>query len=278
MQRFGISTHLYHGERLRREHLLEIADAGFESVELFATESHFDYHDAAAIEALAGWLRDAHLQLPSVHAPIVDSLRNDQWGRAYSTATKDPARWDEMMREMRAAMGIATRIPFTHFVVHLGIPLSQNPAPQDNSRDAAIRTIEALHTIARTAGVTLALEVMNNSLSTADALVDLIERDLDGIDAGICMDVGHAFLLGETVDAIEETSGYLITTHLHDNRRRSDDHLVPFDGGIDWAATMMALEKIGYDGALMFEVKGGPKPSDVLKRTVNARRRLESLA
>ena len=44
--RFGISTHLYHDQRLSRDHLAQIAAHGFEAVEVFATRSHFDYHDA----------------------------------------------------------------------------------------------------------------------------------------------------------------------------------------------------------------------------------------
>src|SRR3990170_2418127 len=96
---------------------------------------------------------------------------------------------------------------------------------------------------------------MGNHLSTPSDLVDMLEGHFDETDIGICMDVGHAHLLGDTAEAIETTSEYLITTHIHDNRGDSDDHLVPFQGTVDWAATVMALEKIGYDGVLMYEVK-----------------------
>jgi sugar phosphate isomerase/epimerase len=278
MRRFGISTHLYHGERLTRDHLFEIASYGFQAVEVFATKSHFDYHDVPAIEGLAAWLRDSKLEMPSVHAPIVDSLVNDTWGRVYSTATRDSASWEAMMAEMRAALEIARHIPFQCFVLHLGVPAAQNPDPQDNNRDAVIRSIEHIYHLAQPLGVKLALEVMGNKLSTVDALVDLIENDLDGMDLGICMDVGHAFLLGDTADAIEMASGYVITTHLHDNRRQRDDHLVPFQGAIDWAGTVMAFEKIGYDGVLMFEVKNAETPARVLERSAAARKKLEDLA
>ena len=91
-------------------------------------------------------------------------------------------------------------------------------------------------------------------LDRAD-LVEILERSFEGADLGICMDVGHAHMLGDTAEAIETTSEYLVTTHIHDNRRQSDDHLVPFQGSINWAATIMAFEKIGYDGVLMYEVK-----------------------
>ena len=278
MRRFGVSTHLFHGERLEREHLAAIAGHGFETVELFATRSHFDYHDPRAIETLAGWLAESRLEMASMHAPIVDSLVNDKWGRAYSTATRDRDAWRAAMGEMRAALEVARVIPFSLFVVHLGVPSAQNPEPQDNSRDAAIRSIEEVHRMAEPLGVKLALEVMDNQISTVEALIELIEDDLDGMDLSVCMDVGHAFLLGDVTDAIEAASGYLVTTHLHDNRRQQDEHLLPFDGAIDWAATMMAFEKIGYDGVLMFEAKNTSTAATVLERAVRARRRLESLA
>jgi sugar phosphate isomerase/epimerase len=278
MRRFGVSTHLFHGERLQRDHLTAIAGRGFEAVELFATKSHFDYHDPEAVRVLALWLRDAGLEMPSVHAPIVDSLVNDTWGRVYSTATRDAAPWQDMMAEMTAALEIARHIPFTRFVVHLGVPAAQRPGPHDNNRDAAIRSLEAIHRIAEPLGVTLALEVMDNALSTVDALVDLIEGDLDGMNLGICMDVGHAFLLGDTAEAVETAGGYLLTTHLHDNRRQHDDHLVPFQGAIDWPGTVMAFEKIGYDGVFMFEVKNRQSAATTLEQAARARRRLDTLA
>ena len=87
--RFGISTHLYHDRRLEREHLAQIASYGFEAVELFATRTHFDYHDGAAIAALAQWLSETGLRLNSIHAPITARMTNGQWGESYSNAASD---------------------------------------------------------------------------------------------------------------------------------------------------------------------------------------------
>ncbi len=64
MNRFGISTHLFHEHRLCREHLVHIAAHGFDAIELFATRSHFDYHDERAIAELAEWLADTRLEAP----------------------------------------------------------------------------------------------------------------------------------------------------------------------------------------------------------------------
>ena len=278
MKKFGVSTHLYHGERLQRQHLMDIASRGFETVEVFATRSHVDYHDAAAIQSLARWLDDAAIQLHSVHAPILDSLVNDKRGRAYSTATRDHSAREATLHEMDAALDIARQIPFKFFVLHLGLPLAQQPGPDDNNRQAALKTIEHVYERAQPLGVTLALEVMDNPLSTTPALVDMLEHDLDGLDIGLCMDVGHAHMLGDTADAIETASEYLVTTHIHDNRRQKDDHLVPFEGSINWDATIMELEKIGYDGVLMYEVRNRESAAQVLDRCVRARKTLDSLA
>ena len=121
----------------------------------------------------------------------------------------------------------------------------------------------------------VALEVIPNPLSSASALAQLIEEKLDSRDIGVCLDYGHAHLMGDLGEAIETLSGHLLTTHVHDNRGTRDDHLVPFSGSIDWEAAMMETQKIGYDGALMFEVADTGDPVDVLRRSVKARERLE---
>ena len=277
MKRFGVSTHLYHEERLQKAHLLEIAANGFEAVEVFATRSHFDYHDPVAVRELKEWLAEAGLSLHSMHAPITDAFVNGRVQRNFSTALRDSDGRKATLREMETALNISTTIPFSFFVVHLGVPDAQQPGSDDNHRDAAIRSVEEIHAMAERAGVKVALEVMGNSLSTASDLIEILDRTFEGTDIGICMDVGHAHILGDTAEAIETTSEYLATTHIHDNRGKSDDHLVPFQGSIDWAATIMAFEKIGYDGVLMYEVKAAQGASAVLERAVAARRKLEAL-
>ena len=86
-----MSTHLYHGQRLSRDHLLEIAGFGFETVEVFATRTHFDYHNPAAVADLQQWLAEAGLTLESVHGPINESFAGGRWGRALSVASPDEA-------------------------------------------------------------------------------------------------------------------------------------------------------------------------------------------
>jgi len=274
---FGISTHLYHGQRLTRDHLQAIAAHGFTSVELFATRTHFDYHSGAAVAELQQWLAEASLELHSVHAPITDSYVGGRPGSVLSVASSDQAARARAMAEAEAALHIARRIPFEAFVVHLGVPRTQNPSPTDNSRDGARRSVEELQQRAEPLGVRIAVEVIPNELSRAGSLVHFVEEDLDDHGAGICLDFGHAHIDGDLVDAIETVSGHLLTTHVHDNGGKHDDHVVPFDGTIDWPAALTAIQKVGYDGTLLFELAAHGSPKETLQKAQKARQRIERL-
>jgi sugar phosphate isomerase/epimerase len=278
--RFGVSTHLFHDARLTREHLVHIAAHGFEAVEVFATRTHFDYHDVQAVGRLAEWLSDTRLELHSIHAPIVEGMKNGQWVGSFSNASGNEKRRAAAIAETRVALDVARRIPYRFLVVHLGMPSAQAGATQappmaDNQLDAARRSLEDIVALAAEVGVRVAVEVIPNPLSSAASLVGLIEEQLDGVDVGICLDYGHAHLMGDLGEAIETISGHLWTTHVHDNGGRRDDHLVPFAGTIDWDAAMMETLKIGYEGVLMLEVADTGDPVDVLRRSAKARERLE---
>jgi hypothetical protein len=69
----------------------------------------------------------------------------------------------------------------------------------------------------------------------------------------------------------------ILTTHVHDNRGRTDDHLVPFDGTVDWPATFMALFKVGYTGPLVLELPDHGDAQRVLTRAVAAQRRIQAI-
>jgi sugar phosphate isomerase/epimerase len=248
-RQFGVSTHLYHAQRLCRDHLLEIAAHGFEAVEVFATRTHFDYHNVASVADLQQWLAEAGLELARVHAPVGES---------------DPS-------EAEQALYIARRIPVKVFVLHL-----------EGSRDAARRKVEHLAGLAAPLGVTIAIEVVSNELSRPGSLVHFIEEDLTrdeivGAVPGICLDFGHAHIAGDVVDAMELVSEHLVAVDVHDNCARKDDHLVPFEGTIDWPLALTTLQKIGYDRTLMFEIGARGSARDTLQRARRARERFEKL-
>src|SRR5262249_39628921 len=148
---------------------------------------------------------------------------------------------------------LGRRIPFGTLVVHLGKTRSEGVRGGTN-RDAARRSIEALAKSADPLGIRIAVEVIANDLCRPASLAHLLEDGVEAANTGICLDAGHARLDGDVADAIETVSGHLIAVDVHDNRGRADDHLVPFDGAIDWPAALTTIQKVGYDGPITFEL------------------------
>ena len=55
-----------------------------------------------------------------------------------------------------------------------------------------------------------------------------------------------------------------MTTHLHDNHGLRDEHLLPFEGNIDWMRVLEALQGNGYAGVYLLELKGNSQPFETM--------------
>ncbi len=272
--RFGISTHLFHGERLARPHLDAVASHGFGAVEVYATRTHFDYHDPAAAQSLGDWLAATGVALHSVHAPTTVSYTGGRWGETLTIGASEERVRQQAVTETLACVALARILPYGQLVLHLGVPSAD---PGANSRAAVARSLETIAEAAADTGVGVAIELIPNALSTAAQLVQWLDGEMEIEGLGVCLDVGHAHLTGDAMDAIETCSGHIVTTHLHDNRGTRDEHLVPGLGTVDWDGVMMAFQKVGYDGRWMFELAPAEDWATVLSRAATARERLDRL-
>lgn len=116
------------------------------------------------------------------------------------------------------------------------------------------------------AGVGIAIENMADDIrrtylrpgavycSTHVELVDLV--DSFGVDnVGICWDFGHAHLMGlDQREALRYIGDRLKATHVADNSGLHDDHIMPFQGTIDWRNILPVLHEINYCGDLTYEI------------------------
>ena len=106
------------------------------------------------------------------------------------------------------------------------------------------------------AGVGIAIENMiqphYNQPQTLLNLLDVLDADEM---FGICLDTGHANVSGLSLpEVIRMFGSKLKATHIHDNRGRYDEHLLPYLGNIEWEHVMTAFHDIGYAGAFNYEV------------------------
>jgi sugar phosphate isomerase/epimerase len=224
---FGVSTHLYRAQRLGREQLLEIAAYGFEVVELFASQTHVDFHNPAGIADLQQWLAEAGLTLASVHAPI----------------------GAETPEQHEPALFIARRIPVPVFVMHL-----------EGRRDKARRNVERFAELALPLAVKVAVEVPEHS--PPGSAVHVVEDEVEHT-IGIALDFARADREGDLVEAIEIVAEHLLAARL------------PVDGNIDWPSAMTTVQKVGYEGPLVFDGRWHGSTKEYLARARAAREKME---
>jgi sugar phosphate isomerase/epimerase len=112
--------------------------------------------------------------------------------------------------------------------------------PDERKWDATFSSLENLSLFARHRGVTIAIENTPGEMATPANLKTFLEQTrLTSVK--MCFDAGHAHIEGGVPEALEIVRDYVVTTHLHDNRGERDDHLLPYEGSIDWSATLAAL-------------------------------------
>ena len=256
---FALSTHLFVGERLSSHILDQILAAGFRTIEIFAARQHLDYHDKNHVRDVAEWFRDHDVKLYSLHAPLYSDF---DWGRSggssLSVAHLQRGRRIESMEEIKRAIEVAELLPFRFVILHLGLPGEEYDLAKF---DAAMTSIEHLKIFAKERGAQVLLENTPNELSTPARLLQFISYTRLA-DLKICFDTGHAHMTCGVPEAFQTLREHIASTHVHDNRRLKDDHLLPFDGEINWDQTVRNFRSVEGQFPVLFELRNyGPKQS-----------------
>ncbi|TLY35552.1 MAG: sugar phosphate isomerase/epimerase [Nitrospirae bacterium] len=270
---FALSTHLFVRERLNSHVLDRIVAAGLNRIEIFAARQHLDYRDGNQVRDVAEWFSDHGASLHSVHAPLFADMN---WGRlgglAVSVADLEKRRRVESMDEIKRALEIAEAMPFRYLIVHLGLDGEEF---DPRKFDAAFSSLEYLKIFAKDRGVHILLENYPNGLSTAERLLDFIRYTK--LDLKVCFDTGHAHMAEGVQSAFQKLREHIASTHIHDNNRFKDDHLLPFEGQIDWEKTVRDFRSAPGQVPFLFELKNYGDDSSDLARLRKVMERLEAL-
>jgi sugar phosphate isomerase/epimerase len=234
-----LSTYLFVNRKLTAALVVEAARAGASAIELFCSRGHFDYRSAENARELTGWLGDNRLTLHSIHSPTTrDFHLARESGAPLSICDPERMRRLEAVDEIKRALDLVEHIPFRYCVQHVA---SSRDMPDDRKWDAAFSSLEHLSLFARHRGVTLAIENTPGEMATPVNLKNFLEQTrLTSVK--MCFDTGHAHLEGGDVGAqLETVRDFVATTHLHDNHGERDEHLLPYEGTIDWPAALATL-------------------------------------
>ncbi len=275
--RLGLSTYLFVGHRLTPALLDEIAQAGFSDIEIFCVRSHFDYRSAEELRALADWFADHNLRLHALHAPTSREFSAGREGAApLSLSDPERVRRIDAVDEIKRALEVAERIPFRYLVQHAGS--GREPA-DERKFDALFNSLEHLVIFAKQRGVTIALENTPGEFASPSSLRHFIE-DTRLRELRMCFDTGHAHMEGGVALSFEAMRDWVVTAHVHDNRGEKDEHLLPFEGTIDWPAALKLLAAApAAEGALplILELKEAAVPQPTLEHASRAREKLEQI-
>jgi sugar phosphate isomerase/epimerase len=251
-----LSTYLFVKRRLTPALLMDIAGHGIAAVEIFCARAHFNYQSPDVVRELAGALRDHNLKLHALHAPAERDF-NPMHESSAPLSICDPERVRrlEAVDEIKRALDVAEYMPFRYLVQHMG---SQRDAADDRRFDAAFSSLEHLHVFAKERGVTLALENTPGELATPAHLRQFI-MDTRLTDLRLCFDIGHAHIGDGVLASLEPMREFLATSHIHDNHGLKDEHLLPYEGTIEWKSALPALPP---ELPLVFELKEKPAYAD----------------
>ena len=246
----GISTGFFHKESIFK-YIELIRDTGFEYIEIWADMNHIDYHDKSQLEKLKTALSDLSLKPVSMHAPF-----------SYELDLSNP---DETKRKQAVFETIKTAeaIKFLGGEIVVAHPGTK---PLDNISDKcetetrfnqSKTSISEILTETEKLGIKLALEnqlphIFGHDVKTLLELLSIKK----GKSIGICFDTSHAsFCKSLTIpEFIKKLGKNIITLHVSDSNKKSDEHFPPGCGTIDWKEVIDALKEIEYSGIFMLEV------------------------
>lgn len=130
-------------------------------------------------------------------------------------------------------------------IMHL---TSKNEAPGPN--EIGLNRLRRIVDHAKSLGVRVAFE--NTKIQ---GYLDYVIKYIDNDYAGICFDAGHYHAHFNDIFDFDLFKDRIFAVHLHDNHGNDqDEHLIPFDGTLDWEYVMKKLKECNYTGPITMEL------------------------
>ena len=213
-----------------------VKQAGFDGITLFWRESFSDAKYAPPLMA-----SNAELYVENIHMPFnVDP--NDLW--------RDSLNGKDITNCFLQWVEDCGRFKIPTLVVHLSYGYDV-PNINETGLNRVLRIIDA----AEKHNVNIAFE----NGHTIDA-VDFILKHTDSQRAGFCYDSGHHNCYTPNDDLLSKFGARLLALHLHDNQgyingtQSEDQHLLPYDGIVNWPTIMKKIAGHGYSESISLEV------------------------
>jgi sugar phosphate isomerase/epimerase len=153
---------------------------------------------------------------------------------------------EQMLKELLACVDHCVLCDIPAVVVHMS---SGNTPPPIT--DIGRARYEKLVEYAMQKNVKIAFENLRKTANLAWAM-ETFDNDM----VGFCWDCGHEACYQNGREFMPFYGERLICTHIHDNcgEKDADDHLLPFDGVVNFDRFAKHIQNSGYQGSLTLEV------------------------
>ena len=236
----------------------KIADLGYSGIELLADVPHA--WPAGLLEPPKRAIREAlsrrQLTISNVNAFMMNAIADPRQPYWHPSWIEPDPHYRAVRREhTKRALLLARELGAANLSTEPGGPL----APGQSWEQAAEIFYEEFMPcveVAERAEVLLLIEPEPELLiEKFDQYLRFMER-IDSPWVGLNFDIGHAYCVGEDPQLwVERMSPYTKHYHLEDiAATRVHRHLIPGYGAIDFAATLAAIARTGYDGWITVEL------------------------
>jgi sugar phosphate isomerase/epimerase len=243
----GLSTGVAYRHPIE-EVLPLVRDHGFRAVEISTAPGHLDIGNVPRLHALRRQIDGLGLRVHSLHAPF---------GYDINLTSPDESQRREAQHRLTQAADALQLLGGRLYVIHPGGEDQRWVWDRDRRLALSVEGLSGVWQVCQDRGLTLVVETpLPHLLGGQPADFAWILERIPREGTGVCVDTSHCALGGGLVEAIAAAGPRLVHVQASDNRGRTDDHLVPGSGVIDWTAVDQTLAAVAYDGVFMLEVTG----------------------
>ena len=224
-----------------KDQLPMIKAAGFTHISLGANLEHSGYLDPARRRELKQRLAENGLRVCSVHAPFLRNMDISSPDQAVARSSLD-----QVNQSIDAAADLDAGIVIFH-------PYADQALDDPRRKDILTSQVIAMFDHIADRNVRLATENL-----PVEVLNEILIHSLNIIGSpryGLCYDSSHDNLTSQPMAILRRYGKRIITTHISDNRKEKDDHMLPFEGTYDWDQFTSAFSRLKFTGVFLLEVE-----------------------
>ncbi|WP_299727107.1 TIM barrel protein [uncultured Tateyamaria sp.] len=271
-----------------KETLRLIKKAGFTHINWNPDSGSSYWYAASEIGFIRDTINSFDLKVKTIHAsnglnPVTEKTF---LARETRKDIHSPNAWQrEAGAELlRNRVDLAAALGSPDMVLHIEVrdEYHESAAAAEAFYTPLFQTLDSVRPYCLEHGIKIAVE--NLFSASAKTYLQMFDRVFSRYDAdfiGLCYDTGHWEITQPGgISVLDQFGDRLICTHIHDNFSACDDHLLPFDGRINWDLVTKGIAATAYETPVNFETeydRYGLRPSSFYERAHATAVRIETM-